>query len=300
MKTAIITVGVSASGKTTWANQFIKENPGYYIVCRDTIRTEILAESGIKFSWKNWKWKWEPEVTRRAMAQLERYSHLNFVHGVIIADTNLDVKRLNTLAVKLIRMGYENIEIKSFPITWEEAVARDAARENGVGVSVIAEQFEKWNKEYKMSYTPIPNSTKVVMVDIDGTLAHRDMTMAKPRGFFDWSMVKTDVADCVVADIVRGMYRQDYDVIVMSGRDSICRQDTTDWLHNNNIPFNKLFMREERDNRKDTVVKEELFWKYVAPYYDVQLVIDDRPCCVRLWQTIGLKTLAAGNPWIEF
>ena len=36
----IITVGVSASGKTTWANQ----QEGFEIICRDTIRGVLFPE----------------------------------------------------------------------------------------------------------------------------------------------------------------------------------------------------------------------------------------------------------------
>jgi len=61
-----------------------------------------------------------------------------------------------------------------------------------------------------------------------------------------------------------------------------------------------LFMRAADDMRKDTVVKEELFWQNIAPNYNVLFAIDDRPCVVRLWQKLGIKTFAVGNPWIEF
>ena len=41
---AILTIGVSASGKTTWAEQFVKENEWWVNINRDDIRFTILGE----------------------------------------------------------------------------------------------------------------------------------------------------------------------------------------------------------------------------------------------------------------
>lgn len=59
-------------------------------------------------------------------------------------------------------------------------------------------------------------------------------------------------------------------------------------------------MREAKDQRKDSIVKSEIFWRDIAPFYNVECVIDDRPQVVRMWLDLGLKVLCVGNPWIEF
>ena len=60
-------------------------------------------------------------------------------------------------------------------------------------------------------------------------------------------------------------------------------------------------MRKENDNRKDSIVKEEIFWNSVAPDYNVKAVFDDRPQVVRLWHDLKIENvICVGEPFIEF
>lgn len=43
-------------------------------------------------------------------------------------------------------------------------------------------------------------------------------------------------------------------------------------------------MRTTGDSRKDSIVKEELYQKYVAGKYNVFLVLDDRTSVCQLWR----------------
>ena len=293
---AIITVGVSASGKTTWARNFIKttQEP-WAIVCRDDIRADLTEAAGKEWSWANWNWKRENEVTAVAEDHIARYAAAGI--SVIIADTNLNADRRVQLVKKLQGLGYD-AEVKVFHIDYATAVKRDAARENGVGPSVIATQFQQYNKEFVQQYKGTPGRHLTVVVDIDGTLA--DHKRRNLRGSFDWAKVGVDDVNEYVRDTVEGLRSQGYCVVVLSGRDSVCRKETEDWLDRHKIEYHDLFMRAEGDSRSDDIVKAELFWQHVAPYYNVKLVIDDRPKVVRLWQSMGINTLAVGNQYVEF
>ena len=81
------------------------------------------------------------------------------------------------------------------------------------------------------------------------------------------------------------------DIILVSGRDECCRKDTEAWLEKHNVPFVKLFMREEGDNEKDTVIKERIFRDHIASNYLVWFVLDDRDCVVKMWRDLGLTCL---------
>lgn len=145
-------------------------------------------------------------------------------------------------------------------------------------------------------YVPNINLPPAIIFDIDGTLAHMN-----DRGPFDWKKVETDYVDNIVRDILWGFEQQNYKIVLMSGRDSICRNQTITWCTEHNIQFDSLCMRPERDYRKDSIVKEELFYRYVAPYYNVLAVVDDRPQVVRMWYEIGIpKVICVGNPYVEF
>tara|TARA_R110002020_G_scaffold227539_13_gene438195 strand:+ start:10087 stop:10632 length:546 start_codon:yes stop_codon:yes gene_type:complete len=59
----------------------------------------------------------------------------------------------------------------------------------------------------------------------------------------------------------------------------------------------ELYMREEGDNRKDSIVKREMYEEYIKPHYNVKLVLDDRNQVVDMWRELGLPCwqVAAGN-----
>lgn len=121
-----------------------------------------------------------------------------------------------------------------------------------------------------------------IMVDIDGTLAHM-----VNRGPFDWKRVGEDELDEIVASITRH-YKH---VVIMSGRDSICRSETEKWLAKHDIRYNKLVMRPANDNRPDEIVKWELYEQHVELEYTIEFVLDDRNKVVKMWRENGLKCL---------
>ena len=69
------------------------------------------------------------------------------------------------------------------------------------------------------------------------------------------------------------------------------REDTTSWLEQYNVPFEKLIMREDRDFRPDNEAKLDLYEKYIKGQYDVEFVLDDRDRVVKMWREQGLKVL---------
>jgi len=135
-----------------------------------------------------------------------------------------------------------------------------------------------------------------LLVDVDGTLAH----MAD-RHFADWSRVAEDTVNEPIATLVQALVKHfEAKPIFMSGRSDICRQDTEEWLLKHLGPLavgRPLLMREHGDNRKDAIVKRELFDGFVRDRYDIKYVIDDRNQVVEMWRSIGLTVLqvADGN-----
>ena len=76
----------------------------------------------------------------------------------------------------------------------------------------------------------------------------------------------------------------------MSGRDESARGATVHWLEKHKIPFQKLLMRANNDARKDSIIKEEIFWNEIEPHYNVLAVFDDRDQVVKMWRNLGIKT----------
>lgn len=290
----IFTVGVSASGKTTWAKQFGEEF-GYVIISRDNFRAAFCKP----FSWAEWKKrgsKGEKEVNALQASWID--TSIARGNNVIICDTNLTPRNWRHIAEQFSNAGY-SVWFKFFSVDWKTAVERDNARPNGVGYSVLAQQFEKIHAfQYEQERSVLRNAsgTPAVLCDIDGTLAH--MTT---RGPYDYDKVDTDSLDDEIFDILRGLSRLGYAIVIVSGRDGICKEDTYNWLLANlrNVPFYH-YQRAVGDKRPDDVIKEELLEQIVAYGFCPKMVFDDRPRVTRKWRALGLKVFQVGNPYIEF
>lgn len=280
----IITVGVSASGKSTWANQ----QQGFKIICRDNIRGFLFPEYH-EGAYKMTNAR-ESKVSESALNQWLVAIHQG--SNVIIADTNLNRKFRDMWVQRGEDAGYD-VEIKPFEITLEEAWKRDEKRGvYSVGRDVISRQWQQWlNFIGRKKYIPDHSKPKVILVDIDGTIADKGI-----RSPFDWSKVSGDRPRQFTIDLLKAYtsYYSYDELIFVSGRDSVCRHETLTWVARNmNIPIYNihLYMRKEGDFRKDTIVKEEIFWDEIANQYDVVAVFDDRPCVVEMWYDIGIPNV---------
>lgn len=125
---------------------------------------------------------------------------------------------------------------------------------------------------------------KVILVDIDGTVAHR--TNRTP---YEYNMVLHDRSDEHVVEVLRCMWLAGYKIIFISAREDWCFNDTYRWLTLHCPPFIKLFMRKSGDNRSDQIIKQEIYETEVKPNYDVFCVFDDRDRVVGMWRELGLK-----------
>jgi hypothetical protein len=126
---------------------------------------------------------------------------------------------------------------------------------------------------------------KAIIVDIDGTLAKM-----QGRGPFEWSRVGEDRVNEPVKMIVN-MYANLGRVFLFSGRDEVCRPETEKWLADNGIRYNRLLMRPQGNNEKDSIIKRRLFDDYAASY-DIEFVLDDRDQVVEMWRKdLGLTCL---------
>lgn len=290
---------MSGSGKSTWA----KTQVGYTIVSRDSIRVMLFGTDGPEY------YKACSEILREREQEVSIVQDsmiaglLKNGHDVIIDNTNIEWKFVKALAKIGYRYGAE-VEVKVFDVPLRTAIANDKGRAayggRAVGEAVITRQHSRFqgNKDKTLEpvfapkpYAGTPGKPKAFLVDIDGTLAHM-----KGRSPFEWKRVGEDTLDEVIADIVSSLFWAEdgpkaWKVIVMSGRDAVCRQETIDWLNSHNIPFDALFMRPANDMRPDNLIKAELFDTYVRDNYDVQFVLDDRDQVVDMWRAMGLTCL---------
>ncbi len=131
------------------------------------------------------------------------------------------------------------------------------------------------------------------MIDLDGTLAHRD----DRRGPYDTARCGSDRLDKELPGLIEYYRSQGCAIIITTGRKECFRQETTCWLTTNAIQFGAMHMRATEDNRRDDVIKREMYELHIRGKYTVRLIFDDRERVVHLWRSLGLPCyqVADGN-----
>lgn len=291
----VLTRGIPASGKTTWAKEWVAEAPETRLrLNRDDLRQMLHGRRyGLTFHQEEAITKIQRDTARDALAR---------GIDVVIDDTNLRarfVREWMTLS--------DVVEFEDFPVALDDALFRDREREHPVGEDVIRTFHKKFIQggylppipeapaaaDPGRRYEPDPALDQAFIFDIDGTLAHITEGGRSP---YDGDRVCEDVVDEPVAQLLKHL-EMTYRIVIMSGRDEQYRAATEQWLVDNFIPYDSLHMRPAGDQRKDHVVKLELFDEHVRNTYNVLGVFDDRNRVVEGWRGIGLKTyqVAEGN-----
>lgn len=297
-----ITRGVPGSGKSTFAREWVEENPSRRVrVNRDDIRFMLFGKY----------WGVDEKAVTRVQDTLLR-SALADGKEVILDNTNLQSKNVvDVLKIAAERPGVF-VEFVDFPISCKEAVARDAARDRTVGEDVIRSFYDRFLGGVKNPRFPekprLPEEwvfqkhqhrqglLYAVIVDIDGTLAH-----AGDYDVFNGHDFPHHKFDTTVALAVESLAKNaGHKVIILSGRDSAFRKNTEEWLAKHYFNYDHLYMRAVGDVRNDAVIKNELFNQHIEGNYNVVAVFDDRPRVVRLWQAKGIKTFNVGLMDKEF
>lgn len=288
--TIYITVGLQASGKTTWAKEMVAKSQGKIVnICKDDLRA-MLHDS-------------ENSKGREALVICAQEALIAMAldqgKDCVISDTNL-----NPVHIKRIKDKFENlanIEINDsfLSIPLKVCIERDSKRAYPVGEKAIRDTYNRWIKkddQPKMIEWDYSKKTAVVF-DIDGTL-----TMGpKNRSAFEWSKVGQDDVNIAVRSLAQlHHFYGNNTIIIVSGRDAVCRPETEKWLKDNQICYHHLFMRKENDNRPDDIIKEEIIDNLILPEYNIKLWVDDRLKVCRMIYRKGIPLLRVGDPDADF
>lgn len=277
----ILTKGLPASGKTTWAKEYIQKHPETANLCKDDLRLQLSSTN-----------KREKRIIKVRDLLTEHYFEQGY--SVIWSDTNLNpvhLRRATELATKyqaeLVVQDFTNVSLA-------ECIRRDLVRSNSVGQQAIAQMYYDYLDRPDPSPVFDPQLPNCYLVDIDGTLA-----IKSTRHPFDWDRVDEDTLNPSVAMTIEKLGR-DAQIMLLSGRSSVCFELTVSWLKQHNINYKDLFMRPAHDQRPDEVLKSELYYFHIRDRYNVIGAIDDRPKVCRMWRSLGLNVFQVGNPDYEF
>jgi predicted kinase len=280
----VVFKGLPASGKSTEAFRLVKEE-GYKRVNKDDLRA--MVDGG----------KWSRKNEEYVIDMRNQFIHSALVGGmnIVVDDTNFAPEHEETFR-QLAEMYNVEFEVKFFDTPVMECIRRDAKRgDKSVGAEVIMRMYNQYLKPKAVPYNK--DLPQAFIFDIDSTLA-----IKSNRSPYDWGSVQDDTINESIANIFDALQqsKENYKMIIVSGRDSVCKQSTIDWLHENNINFDEIFMRQEGDVRKDSIIKREIYEENIKDKYNVVSVFDDRLSVCCMWSELGLTLCKVGHPYDGF
>ncbi|GAA5198661.1 hypothetical protein GCM10025773_12140 [Microbacterium jejuense] len=299
MPTITLTRGIPGSGKSTFAREWVQEDPDHRIrINRDDLRRTLYATTSTLLTTDQERFVSvvEKDIARDALR-----------NGY---DVVVDAMNLNPRWVKEWQKLGHPVIFRDFPISLEDAIARDDQREHRIGEDVIRRLFQRYTDKGALPATPLPVKAPVFdpyvpgdiatySFDIDGTLA----LMGDRRGPYDTSKYHLDERDNAVWDIYSlleyalddfygpGSRGTSWAIIGLSGRSEDHRAVTEKWLTDHDITFDALFMRPSGDTRNDAIVKSELVDQHISGVYNVIAHFDDRNRVVNALRAKGLKVV---------
>lgn len=313
MSKLLMLSGLPASGKSTYAEELVKNSGGNWVrVNKDLIRTMLHAD---KFTYSNEK------ITQSIELEMASFL-LKSGKSVVVDDTNLGEQH-EKMWKDLANSRMATFSKRKFKTSFEECLRRNANR----GYKVPQSAIHRMATQYKL----IDGHWKdVVICDLDGTIAdlshrlpfindevlsgkHKELfEFAKKHGekgrtdteiryslFYANAQVENDPPIKEVIDKVRKEHEAGRTIIFVSGRSDVCRKGTEKFLREHvDFPWSALLMRASDDRRPDTMVKEDFLKKQLKDYNIVR-VYDDRPSVIRMWQENGLEVVDCGDG-IEF
>lgn len=306
MSKLVITRGLPASGKTKFAREWVKEDPIH--------RVRVNLDDYRDMMFGGWTGETAHEIAVVKASEAAVSALLDKGYDVIMDNTFLRQRHARDARMLALRHGSEFEVVDMTDVDVETCITRDAHRiaqgDRGVGEDVIRtmhwklirgrsyplpfpEEPSQENSEVNI-YVPPLDKPKAVVVDVDGTVA-----LMVGRSPYDETRVHEDRPNHTVIRIVQSLYKDGYEILFVSGRHDVCKEATFEWLSRYVIPTEdfELLMRKDGDNRKDFIVKREIFDAEIRHNYNVVACLDDRKQVVDMYRSLGLTVMqvAEGN-----
>ena len=288
-KTVTIYKGLPASGKSTHAKDILDKCQGSTkCINKDALRN--MLDNG------NWSKKNEKFIIR-VRNWLIKQALAEGKH-ILVDDTNLHSSHeedIRELVKTWNREHDDNVIVKIedlfLKVTVEECIKRDLKRDASVGEKVIRQMYRQHLKvkgQYEDQSVQRPwldwehDKEYGIIIDLDGTLAYLHRNPYKTED------CESDEVNQVIAELIRCRFAYQDSIILVSGRSDKYRDKTEKWLSDNDIVYDHLFMRKEGDNRKDSIIKEEIYHNHIQSNWNIRFVIDDRKKVTQMWRNLNL------------
>lgn len=135
--TAILLAGPAGSGKSTYGERFVANNPGFSIVSPDLLRLELTGD--ISDQSKN-------HFIFSILLPIRIRGLRSQMKGLLLDATNTTRKNRRSLIEHIRDCGFTQIECHVVKVSLEECLRRNAARERVVPQDVIERQHAQWQE----------------------------------------------------------------------------------------------------------------------------------------------------------
>lgn len=276
--------GLPASGKTTEALKLVRESKGRFKRFNLDEMRRMLHAGGVDLTYD-----------KKILSLIHRHAiEASLMRGYDIVDdnTNLHRKYFNRMARIAERIGDVEIIEKYIECPLDECLRRNKSREHSVPDELIRNMHQNYIKHKPVTsnrayfpaepkvFEPLPGLPDAILVDIDGTIA-----LSKGvRNYYDLTNVADDHPNLPVVDIVKTYADKGVLILLVSGRSESARDNTQFWAQYHQISYNCLYMRGNDDNRRDCVVKQEIYENEIKGKYNILFILDDRPQVAKMWR----------------
>jgi hypothetical protein len=137
-----------------------------------------------------------------------------------------------------------------------------------------------------------------VIFDLDGTLALIDKRRAKALKvdgklnwgeFFKPENIQLDEPNIPVIKTFQSLKQSGFEVGIFSGRDSISRRESKEWLLQNGVWPDFFKMRPQGSHTPDDVLKKMWLDEMISQGKEIMCVFDDRDKVVKMWRENGIS-----------
>lgn len=155
------------------------------------------------------------------------------------------------------------------------------------------------------------NKQRALVVDRDGTLASVAYCAPTDQNNVSWMSYNAALPfDAVVPSVLQMVIdwkaaNPTGAVVMVSGRAAGDYKGDIRrfhlmwaWINKHYLPIDRLFMRRGGDQRRDSIVKQEILDQHLRPQFDIDYVIDDRQQVVDMWRANGLTVVQVIDPGI--
>ena len=297
MSLITVLIGISGSGKSTYTQKLLEDLNTVRINRDDTRRMLFGVDQSDQSYYSRKNLRACEDLVSETLEDVI-YNALQKNRDIVLDNTHLQKKYIDEILFKYNHLA--DIQLKFFDISLEEAKTRVQNR----GTEDV-DYIEKQNREYeklkkalygeRLFYPQINSVVKfdsskpdTYIVDIDGTVAQKG-----DRDIFDDSKLHLDTEITEVGHVIRSLWKNHYKIVFVSGRQDSCKEATVQWLKDQNLWMSdsEIYMRKARDQRNDSIVKEEIVLNELVPRYNVVAVIDDRIGVTRNFHKLGMFVL---------